>query len=82
MDAAYEGMEKRTFVAMILLAGLHLPFLLEVVVFYQRLRFKVVAPAGYDKIENTNNDSDSSESDSERASKRETKNNGLDKFGL
>lgn len=67
VDAAYEGMEKRTFVAMILLAGLHLPFLVEIIVFYRQLSFKPSTPSGYAKI-GLGNMNNSDPSDSESAS--------------
>ncbi len=37
VDAMYEGFKKRTFVAAALLATLHLPFLVEIIVLYKKL---------------------------------------------
>lgn len=40
MDAAYEGMKKRTFLPMMLVAGTHLPFLVGLIVLglYKKVR--------------------------------------------
>ena len=40
VDAAYEGVMKRTFLPMLLLAALHLPFLIGVTIMYKRLGTK------------------------------------------
>ncbi len=37
MDRAYEGVQKRTFVAMLLLLILHFPILVEILILYRRL---------------------------------------------
>ena len=37
MDAAYEAIQKRTFLAMIILGGLHIPFLIEIIILYRKL---------------------------------------------
>lgn len=37
MDALYEGFEKRTFVAALIFAVLHTPFLLEFVILFKKL---------------------------------------------
>lgn len=44
VDALYEGAQKRTFLSSILLASLHLPFLLEVIVLYRQLGPPVAKP--------------------------------------
>ena len=40
MDAAYEGMKKRTFVGMLVLVTTHLPFLIGIIVMYRKLGVK------------------------------------------
>ena len=62
MDAAYEGMQKRTFLAMVLLMFSHLPFLVGIIVFFQKLNY-VVPPSGYSEIDK--HDNDTNESDTE-----------------
>ena len=47
MDAAYEGMQKRTFLAMAIMIASHLPFLVIFIVIYHKLG----SPKG--KIEDT-----------------------------
>ena len=37
VDAAYEGMQKRTFLVTIVLAFIHIPFIIEVIVLYSKL---------------------------------------------
>ena len=37
VDAAYEGMQKRTYLTTILLAFIHIPFIIEVIVLYPKL---------------------------------------------
>ena len=54
MDAAYEGMMKRTFVAMIIMIIAHFPFLLFFFFMYSRLG----KPLDYDKLEDETNSSD------------------------
>ena len=59
MDAAYEGLMKRTFVAMIVLLVTHLPFLIGIIFMYRKLGFKPNKSAFKDSEE----ESDNSESD-------------------
>lgn len=59
MDAAYEGLMKRTFVAMIVLLATHLPFLIGIIFMYRKLGFKPDKSAFKDSKE----ESDDSESD-------------------
>lgn len=40
VDAAYEGVKKRTFLPMLLIAGVHLPFLIGVIAMYKKLGTK------------------------------------------
>lgn len=58
MDATYEGMQKRTFLAMILLAFTHLPFLVGIIIFYRQLKY-VRVPDGYSAIDNNQEDESS-----------------------
>ena len=37
MDAAYEGMEKRTFLVTMILVFIHIPFIIEIIVLYPKL---------------------------------------------
>ena len=37
VDAAYEGMQKRTFLVTMVLAFIHIPFIVEVIVLYPKL---------------------------------------------
>lgn len=37
VDAAYEGVLKRTFLSSIVMMAIHLPFLIEVIVLYSKL---------------------------------------------
>ncbi len=37
VDPAYEGMQKRTFLAMLILLSLHVPMLVEIVFLYKKL---------------------------------------------
>ena len=37
VDTLYESAQKRTFVSSILLAGVHIPFLIEIIVLYRQL---------------------------------------------
>lgn len=56
VDAAYEGMEKRTFLPMILLAGTHLPFLIGMVLLYWKLREQDGHSKGYSKLDTDQTD--------------------------
>ena len=40
VDAAYEGVKKRTFLPMLLIVGLHLPFLIGITILYKKLGTK------------------------------------------
>ena len=51
VDAAYEGLMKRTFVAMLVLMATHLPFLTGIVVMYRKLGFKPTKSAFSDSEE-------------------------------
>ena len=45
VDAAYEGLMKRTFIAMLLLMASHLPFLIGIVLMYRKLGSKPMKSA-------------------------------------
>ena len=47
VDAAYEGVQKRTFLAMVIMAGAHLPFLVGIIVMYRKLGEKNVDQSLY-----------------------------------
>lgn len=51
VDAAYEAVQKRTFLPMIILGGLHLPFLIEIIVLYRKLGPQTVSHSGYSRID-------------------------------
>ena len=59
MDAAYEGLMKRTFVAMLVLLATHLPFLIGIIFMYRKLGSKPTESAFKDFEE----ESDDNESD-------------------
>ena len=45
VDAAYEGLMKRTFIAMLVLMASHLPFLIGIVILYRKLGSKPMESA-------------------------------------
>jgi cbb3-type cytochrome oxidase subunit 3 len=57
VDAAYEGLMKRTFVAMIVLLVTHLPFLVGIVFMYRKLGSKPKESA-FKESEEENDDSE------------------------
>lgn len=59
MDAAYEGLMKRTFAAMIVLLATHLPFLIGIVFMYRKLGLKPNKSA----FKESEEESDDSETD-------------------
>lgn len=59
MDAAYEGMMKRTFLPMIIMIIAHLPFLIIFVLMYRKLG----PPRSYDNDTSLLKESDSSDTD-------------------
>ena len=52
VDASYEAVQKRTFLPMTIMAGLYLPFLIEIIVLYRKLDPKTDSPSGYSRIGN------------------------------
>ena len=58
VDAAYEGLMKRTFVAMLVLLATHLPFLIGIIFMYGRLGFKPTESAFKDFKESDDSESD------------------------
>ena len=64
VDAAYEGLMKRTFVAMLLLLTSHLPFLIGIVTMYRKLGSKP-AESAFKDSEDDDGESDPSNSDTE-----------------
>ena len=60
VDAAYEGTQKRTFLAMVLLVFTHLPFLFGIIVFYKKLKH-VVHHDGYSKLDQGDDNTDESD---------------------
>ena len=52
MDTLYESAQKRTFVSSILLAGAHVPFLIEIIVLYRQLGPKLPDKSQYQQLEN------------------------------
>ena len=58
MDAAYEGVMKRTFVAMFVLVATHLPFLIGIVLMYRKLGLKPNESA-FKSLKEDNKESDS-----------------------
>ena len=61
VDAAYEGLKKRTFAAMILLMITHLPFLIGIIIMYKKLGAKPADSA----FKDIDDDSLTSESETE-----------------
>lgn len=63
MDAAYEGMQKRTFLPMAVLAGLFLPFLLAFMILYRKLKPNVQPQrhSKYSVIEDSEESDDSND---------------------
>ncbi len=55
VDAAYEGMQKRTFLAMLILLSLHVPMLVEILFLYKKLSPPPgpVESSGYNTLPNT-----------------------------
>ena len=74
MDAAYEGIQKRTFLGMLLLAAVHIPFLVGIIIMYRKLGEKHVDQSLYSElassdtsdsgVEEENGDHDESSSES------------------
>lgn len=58
VDAAYEGMEKRTFLAMILLAATHLPFLVGLLLLYKPLQAEQASNTHYSKLNSDQSDNE------------------------
>lgn len=62
VDAAYEGMQKRMFLAMLILLFLHVPMLLEILLLYKKLGPPPSPPPGpvqgdgYKTLPNTSNE--------------------------
>ena len=65
VDAAYEGMMKRTFVAMIVLLATHLPFLTGIIIMYRKLGSKPTESAFKDSEEETDNSESDMDSSNE-----------------
>ncbi len=57
VDAAYEGVEKRTFLAMALLAATHLPFLIGTILLYRKLQDSIYINT-YSKLVTEQSDTD------------------------
>ena len=77
MDASYEAVQRRTFLPMSIMIGLHLPFLIELLVLYRKLEPKTDSPSGYSRIDEPKN-CDDSESDPEQWNDTETRDNEKD----
>ena len=75
MDASYEAVQRRTFLPMSIMIGLHLPFLIELLVLYRKLAPKTDSPSGYSRIDEPKNCDDS---DPEQWNDTETRDNEKD----